>query len=82
MVSIPSICPLCGGEVERLVGPVEWDVRGELVVVDGVEHGMCAVCGESFLDTAVAERHPRPAVVKNKMGKGVNTGPQKKSIRE
>ena len=82
MVNIPSICPLCGGEVERLVGPVEWYVRGELVVVDGVEHGMCAVCGESFFDPEVADRLHRSAVVKLKRARGLLPGSEIKALRE
>lgn len=82
MVNIPSVCPLCGGKVVRLAGPVEWDVRGELVVIDGVEHGMCEVCGESFFDPDTADRLHRSAVAKLKRAKGLLPGGEVKALRE
>ena len=66
----------------RLVGPVEWGVRGELVVVDDVEHGMCAVCGESFFDPEVADRLHRSAVAKLKRARGLLPGCEIKALRE
>ena len=82
MVAIPNTCPICGGSVSVCVGPIEWDVRGESVVIDGVKHGMCDTCGEAFFAPDVADGVHRKAVAKLKESKGLLSGSEIKAIRE
>lgn len=82
VVGVPRVCPLCGGVVDIRVGPVEWDVRGELVIVDGVEHGMCVSCGEAFFDQGTADLVHRRAVAQLKRSKGLLSGEEVKALRQ
>ena len=30
-------CPVCGGKIMDIHGPIEWDVKGEQIIVDDAD---------------------------------------------
>jgi len=58
----PKKCAECGGSVEVSSDPIPFDIRGESVLVGGIEHGQCVVCGESYLSLDATERLQKEAV--------------------
>jgi len=58
----PKTCAECGGLVGVSSDPIPFEMRGESVLVEGVEHGRCDVCGETYLTLDATERLQLEAV--------------------
>ena len=43
-------CEECGGELVPSWGPIDYQVRGETVSVEGIGHAVCVSCGNEILD--------------------------------
>ena len=71
----PAKCAACGGRVEVSRAPIQMEVRGETASVEGVEHGRCTTCGESYLSLDAAEHLQAEAVRQARAAKGL-LGPQ------
>lgn len=82
MVTMLKKCPLCGGKIEERCGPVETEIRNEIIVVDNVHHGMCLQCGETFFHGDAASDMHKRAVVQHKREQGLLSGAEVKAIRE
>jgi len=65
----PTKCAECGSAVEVSSAPVPFDVRGETVLVSGIEHGLCSGCGEVYLSIDAAEKLQAAAISKSKAAK-------------
>ena len=50
-----SDCYFCGGEVEEQLLSREIWHDGELFIIEGVPTGVCAQCGEKFINASVAK---------------------------
>ena len=74
-------CVECGGRVEKLRGPVEWDVRGRCVTVPDVPHGICQQCGEAYFADGISSEVHRKAVDLVKEEEGLLTGAEIRAIR-
>ena len=46
-------CPVCGGKIMDIHGPIEWDVKGEQIIVDDADYCLCASCGEIYLESGM-----------------------------
>ena len=78
---MPAKCVECGAPINEFQGPIEWEVRGQHVVVPDVRHGICSKCGEVYLpDGASHEVHLR-AVDKIKQEKGLLSCGEIRSLR-
>jgi len=55
-------------EVSR--APIQMEVRGETASVEGVKHGRCTTCGESYLSLDAAEHLQAEAVRQARAAKG------------
>lgn len=75
----PKKCAECGSAVVVSSAPVPFDVRGETVLVSGVEHGECSSCGEVYLSIDAAEQLQAAAISKSKAAKQLMSS---KEIRE
>lgn len=49
------ICVECGGIMRKSKDAVEYHVRGELLMINGVPHYVCDGCGEIEIDLEAAE---------------------------
>lgn len=58
----PKTCAECGGRVDVSHDPIPFEIRGESVLVEGVDHGCCNVCGEVYLTLAATEHLQQEAV--------------------
>jgi HTH-type transcriptional regulator/antitoxin MqsA len=67
----PKRCAECGGAVVVSTDDVTFEVRGEQVVVPGIEHGRCTVCGEEFFTLEGSERLQKEAVRRSKQARGL-----------
>ncbi len=67
----PKKCAECGGSVEVSSESIPFEMRGEAVLVDGIEHGRCTVCGESYLSLDATERLQKEAVRLLREAKGL-----------
>jgi YgiT-type zinc finger domain-containing protein len=45
----PKRCAECGGKIRESFDSLEFDVRGETIVIDGILNGRCADCDEVYL---------------------------------
>lgn len=77
-----SKCPICGGVVSEMRGPVEWEVRGEPVAIESAHHGMCQSCGEVYFPDGESDRLHAHAVNAWKKGHGLLTGDEIREIRQ
>lgn len=77
----PKKCAECSGEVQRSTEPIAVDVRGETVLVPGIEHGRCAVCGEEYLPLDAAERLQKEAVRRLKASRQLLAPEEIRAIR-
>lgn len=82
MVRMLSKCVECGAVLEWTVGPVEWEVKGEQIVVDDVEHGICTECGEVYFADGVASCVHRRAVDAYKEAHGLLSGEEIRALRQ
>lgn len=82
MVNRLKVCVECGGAIRWTTGPVEWDVRGERMMVDDVEHGLCSVCGEVYFEDGVSSVVQRRAVDLYKQVHGLLSGAEIRSLRK
>jgi len=69
----PTTCGECGGRVTRSSAGITIEVRGIAVTVEGVEHGRCRRCGETYLDLAATEVVQRQAVAGARAARGLLT---------
>lgn len=76
-----STCVECGGPIEHMRGPVEWDVKGESITVPDVEHGMCEACGEVYFADGASRSVHRWAVDAYKNKHGLLSGQEVREIR-
>lgn len=74
-------CVMCGGDVRWITGVVEWDVKGERMLVDGIEHGLCAVCGEVYFKGGSSSEVQRRAVDLYKQAHGLLSGAEIRALR-
>ena len=58
----PRKCAECGGSVRVSRDLIPFEIRGTSVLVEGIEHGQCATCGESYLSLDATERLQQEAV--------------------
>lgn len=77
----PRTCAACGGAVETSSSPVPFEVRGEIVVVDGISHGLCAVCGEVYLSLEAAELLQKAALAKSKAARQLLSSDEIRDLR-
>lgn len=78
---MPAKCVECGAPINEMRGPIEWEVRGQHVVVPDVCHGICSQCGEIYLpDSASHEVHMR-AVDKIKRERGLLSCEEIRALR-
>jgi len=77
----PKKCGECGGPVEESVEAIAIDLRGELVNVNGIDHGRCTGCGEVFLDVDAGDRLQREAVAQLREARGLLTPAQVVELR-
>ncbi|GAV31941.1 MAG: type II toxin-antitoxin system MqsA family antitoxin [Coriobacteriia bacterium] len=77
----PKKCAECGGEVVLSTAPIEIEVRGELVRVPGIEHAVCASCGEEYLSLDAAELLQKEAVRRVRTTRGLLTPEEIRSLR-
>jgi putative zinc finger/helix-turn-helix YgiT family protein len=59
-----------------------FEVRGEVVDVDGVEHGACVACGEVYLSLAATEQLQKDAIAQSKAAKGLLSSAEIKALRQ
>lgn len=77
----PAKCAACGGQVEVSRGPICMEVRGETVSVEGIEHGLCATCGESYVSLDATARLQTEAARQARVAKGLLTPEEIRAIR-
>lgn len=77
----PKKCGECGDPVEESVEAIAIDLRGELVSVNGIDHGRCTGCGEVFLDVDAGDRLQREAVAQLREARGLLTPAQIVELR-
>ena len=77
-----TTCVECGGTIEDAVGPVEMNVRDQLIVVDAVAHGRCLKCGEVYFEGNEASVMQKRGVVQFKQERGLLLGEEVKALRE
>ncbi|BAK44191.1 type II TA system antitoxin MqsA family protein [Eggerthella sp. YY7918] len=82
MVVKLSQCVECGAAINWIVGPIEWNVKGERITVDKVEHGICSVCGEIYFADGVSSDVQHRAVEVYKAAHGLLTGAEIRAIRQ
>jgi len=58
----PKTCAECGGRVHASRDAIPFEIRGESVLVEGVDHGRCDNCGEAYLTLAATEQLQQEAV--------------------
>ncbi|WP_080797306.1 type II toxin-antitoxin system MqsA family antitoxin [Arabiibacter massiliensis] len=75
-------CPICGGKISQIHGPIEWDVKGEPIVVDDVTYDMCCECGESYFAGGLAGEIHRRAVDQYKRDNGLLSGDEVRELRQ
>ncbi len=49
------ICIECGGNMSKSKKEIEYKFRGEIILVNGISHYKCDLCGEEELDLESAE---------------------------
>jgi HTH-type transcriptional regulator/antitoxin MqsA len=77
----PTKCAECGGEVVLSTAPIEVELRGERVSVPGVEHAVCASCGEEYLSLDAAELLQKEAVRRVRAARGLLAPEEIRSLR-
>lgn len=77
----PANCAACGGRVELSRAPIRMEVRGEAVCVEGVEHGLCTACGESYLSLDATARLQAEAARQARAAKALLTPQEIRDIR-
>lgn len=77
----PKRCAECGGKVSPSTASVPFEVRGETVLVDGVEHGLCESCGEIYLSLDAAEALQSKAIGASKAAKGLLSPSEIRDLR-
>lgn len=77
----PKNCADCGGAVEASSSPVPFEVRGETVVVEGIPHGVCSVCGEIYLSLEAAEQLQKAAISKSKAARQLLSSEEIRDLR-
>ena len=77
----PKKCAECGGTVEVSSDLIPFELRGECVLVGGIEHGQCADCGESYLSLDATERLQKGAVRLLREAKGLLTPQEIRDLR-
>lgn len=82
MVGKLARCVECGARVNWITGPVEWDVKGERIAVDKVEHGICSVCGETYFSEGISSDVQRRAVDAYKSAHGLLSGAEIRLLRQ
>jgi HTH-type transcriptional regulator / antitoxin MqsA len=77
----PETCGECGGKVSASQDPISIEVRGETVLVPGIEHGVCRSCGEAYLDLCCVQRLQEEAMRQVKQAKGLLTSEEIRGLR-
>lgn len=77
----PKKCAECGGSVSPSTASIPFDVRGETVLVDGVEHGLCDACGEIYMSLDAAEALQSKAIEASKAAKGLLSPAEIRELR-
>lgn len=44
-----ELCDFCGGTLYSKIGPLEFRLKGELLVIEGVPAEVCNRCGQKYL---------------------------------
>lgn len=78
----PTACGGCGGRVAASTATIPFELRGETVGVQGVEHGRCEQCGEVYLDVEAAENVQREAVRQVRALRGLMTPDEIRALRD
>lgn len=77
----PKKCAECGGAVAPSAASLPFDVRGETVRVDGIEHGLCTDCGEVYLSLEAAEALQSKAIRASKAARGLLSPEEIRELR-
>jgi HTH-type transcriptional regulator/antitoxin MqsA len=77
----PSRCPECGGKISESLGPLEVPLRGQSVKVDGIPHGVCSGCGETYLGIDEMEQLQKAAVDQARQAQGLLRPDEIRSLR-
>jgi len=77
----PKKCSECGSVVEVSSAPVPFEVRGETLLVSGVEHGLCSGCGEVYLSIDSAEQLQVAAIGMSKAAKRLLSSQEIRNLR-
>ncbi|MGI5939304.1 MAG: type II TA system antitoxin MqsA family protein [Thermoleophilia bacterium] len=77
----PKKCAECGGVVVSSTASLPFDVRGETLRVDGIEHGLCTDCGEVYLSLEAAEVLQSKAIRASKAAKGLLSPEEIRELR-
>ena len=75
-------CPVCGGKIMDIHGPIEWDVKGEQIIVDDADYCLCASCGEIYLESGMDGDIHRRAVDQYKRDNGLLSGDEVRELRQ
>ena len=63
-------------------GPIEWDVKGEQIIVDDADYCLCASCGEIYLESGMDGDIHRRAVDQYKRDNGLLSGDEVRELRQ
>lgn len=77
----PKLCAECGGKVIPSVGPLSFEVRGETVRVEDVEHAECRECGEVYLSLDAAQQLQSKAISLSKAARNLLTPEEIRDLR-
>lgn len=75
------ICEACGGQVERMVGPVPIEFREVTIMVDAGEHDECTSCHEVYFSMDEMEDLERRAIEIARRDKGLLTPAEIRQLR-
>ena len=75
-------CPVCGGKIMDIHGPIEWEVKGEQIIVDDADYCLCASCGEIYLESGMDGDIHRRAVDQYKRDNGLLSGDEVRELRQ
>jgi putative zinc finger/helix-turn-helix YgiT family protein len=75
-------CASCGGTFVPSNEPIEFEVRGEVFLIDGVEHLECSTCSEVILDASVGSILQAKANHEYRKTHGYLTGSEIRTIRK
>jgi putative zinc finger/helix-turn-helix YgiT family protein len=78
----PKKCAECGGAVVSSNDPLSFEVRGESVLVGGIEHGACEQCAEVYLSLDAAEQLQIAALGKAKAARGLLSPSEIRELRQ